>query len=188
MTSLTLKIEISIVRIDPWIVEDWSSRANKIKFWFKSIGINFLMFKDQSLKREESLENILVQWSILIEKIDPFISIKAFLRFLRFGILIFVLKIDSFLLRINLQDLDFTLSLKNVIFREKKGKKLATMMIIDDFLCNLQANAIITTRLLINSWSIEPNLIYDTQKCKITILPLGATCSVWLLKITMWSF
>ena len=78
---------------------------------------------------------------------------------------------------------------------------LTTTTIIEDFLRDLQANTVVSTHNLIILQNIIPNLIiinhngskyaetkFTTPELKIIILPLGETCSVWLLKITTSSY
>ena len=116
MTSQTLKVKISRARIDHWILKDWSLGVNKIKFWFKRKRINPL--KKKNLRRIFHSKDRSSHWK------DPFIIVTISLRFSRFGILIFMPNIDLFLLRINPQDLDFTLSLQNAFCSKEKRAKM----------------------------------------------------------------
>ena len=112
MASQTLKIEISVIRIDPWIVEDRSLGVNKTKnlvqkHKYRSFDLQGSIPWKRIIFGEYSSPMI----DPLIEKIDTFIFVTAFSKFLRFGISIFAPKIDHFLSMIDSQESDFTLSL-----------------------------------------------------------------------------
>ena len=116
MAYWTLKFEISRIRIDPWIVEDQSLGTNKTKKLIHK-------YHDRSFELQGSIlwkRRIFEEYSNpridpFIERIDPFIFVIVYSRFLRFGISIFTPRIHP-------QDLDFTLSLQNAIFFERKIK------------------------------------------------------------------